>query len=329
MKSSYSNFFRCHRGAIMGLSILSVMIFHYGIQMPLLHTISLYGWIGVDMFIFLSAIGLCYSLEKNPCITDYYKRRALRILPTWWTYMVVVVIVSALTSLPHPSTISQIFLYFTGLGYWVSGYYNDFDNAHQVYFNEWFIPTLLVFYLIFPLLQKMNKKVTVVITVAVLFVTNIRLVLGFSHSIDLSYPRLLSFLIGIATYKFLLTETDRRTAALFKSIFIALPIVTFFLYRYSSFVSFRIFVSVSMPLMFYILGRIIDWTKSVKPLSFLGSISLELYLVHLYLKLPSFSIGNLYIDGDWLLIPFIAVNILAAWCFHVSIRYTLSFIKRY
>ena len=312
----------------MGLSIMSVMIFHYGIKMPLLHTISLYGWLGVDMFIFLSAIGLCYSLEKNPCITDYYKRRLLRILPTWWTYMVVVVIVSALTSLPHPSTISQIFLYFTGLGYWVSGYYDDFDNACQVYFNEWFIPTLLALYLIFPVLQKMNKKTTVVITVVDLLVTNILLTLGFSHSIDLSYPRLLSFLIGIATYKFLLTESDRRAAALFKGVFIVMPIVFFFLYRYSLFASFRIFVSVSMPLMFYILGRITDWSKTVKPFSFLGSISFELYLVHLYLKLPPFGIGSLYIDGDWLLIPFIAANVLAAWCFHISIRYALFVIKR-
>lgn len=78
----------------MGLSILAVMFFHFGIEMPLLHTISLYGWIGVDMFIFLSAIGLCFSLEKNPCITDYYKRRLLRILPTWWTYMIVVVMLN-------------------------------------------------------------------------------------------------------------------------------------------------------------------------------------------------------------------------------------------
>jgi hypothetical protein len=242
--------------------------------------------------------------------------------------MIVVVIVSALTSLPRPSTISQFFLYFTGLGYWVSGYYDDFDNACQVYFNEWFIPTLLALYLVFPVLQRMNKKVTVVITVAVLLVTNILLALSFSHSIDLSYPRLLSFLIGIATYKFLLTETDRHTATLFKSIFIVIPIVAFFLYRYSSFTSFRIFVSVSMPLIFYFLGKITDWTKTVKPLSFLGSISLELYLVHLYLKLPPLSIGCLYIDGDWLLIPFIALNVLVAWCFQVFIHYAMSVVKR-
>lgn len=75
-----------YRQSLMGFAILWVFMLHTGeIGNPLWDSISSWGWSGVDMFLFLSAIGLCYSLNKdgNLGIIAFYKRRAIRILPPW------------------------------------------------------------------------------------------------------------------------------------------------------------------------------------------------------------------------------------------------------
>ena len=41
------------------------------------------GNIGVDMFLFLSGIGLWYSWTKQPSLKHFFKRRYLRIYPAW------------------------------------------------------------------------------------------------------------------------------------------------------------------------------------------------------------------------------------------------------
>ena len=41
------------------------------------------GNVGVDIFLFLSGVGLWFAWTKTPCISHFYRRRLLRILPTW------------------------------------------------------------------------------------------------------------------------------------------------------------------------------------------------------------------------------------------------------
>lgn len=53
-----------YRSALMGVAILWIMFYHSALNLPILNN----GYLGVDIFFFLSAIGLCYSFEKN---SDY------------------------------------------------------------------------------------------------------------------------------------------------------------------------------------------------------------------------------------------------------------------
>ena len=73
-----------YRGELMGAAILFIILFH----IPLPRSDTFFGLhrcgnIGVDMFLFLSGVGLWYSWVKNPSTSHFYKRRLLRIFPTW------------------------------------------------------------------------------------------------------------------------------------------------------------------------------------------------------------------------------------------------------
>ena len=72
-----------YRAELMGFAILWIFMLHSGaIGNPIYDTIRKFGWAGVDIFFFLSALGLCYSLNKNNNLKDFYLRRLNRIMPT-------------------------------------------------------------------------------------------------------------------------------------------------------------------------------------------------------------------------------------------------------
>ena len=98
--------FRCiskYRGVLMGLSILSILIFHYtedcvnagyNLIAPVVDFKNYVGSCGVDIFLFLSGLGLYYSFKKNSDIKQFYQKRLTRILipyfmvaiPAWLIY---------------------------------------------------------------------------------------------------------------------------------------------------------------------------------------------------------------------------------------------------
>lgn len=67
-----------------GIAILFVVLYHLycrtglGVVAPFSK-----GAIGVDIFLFFSGYGLCYSYEKNT-LKKFYWRRFKRILPMFW-----------------------------------------------------------------------------------------------------------------------------------------------------------------------------------------------------------------------------------------------------
>ena len=68
----------------MGAAMLFVMFFH--VSMPkseLMYGVVRCGNIGVDMFLFLSGIGLWFSWTKTPSLRYFYWRRYIRIYPAW------------------------------------------------------------------------------------------------------------------------------------------------------------------------------------------------------------------------------------------------------
>lgn len=94
------------RTALMGVAIIMILIFHYTEDCKIYeaHYGGFVEWYktyvgssSVDLFLFLSGLGLYFSMKKNPGVAGFYRRRLVRILipylavaiPAWYVYDVV------------------------------------------------------------------------------------------------------------------------------------------------------------------------------------------------------------------------------------------------
>ena len=72
------------RGELMGAAMLFIILFHVALpREDMFYGLRRMGNVGVDMFLFLSGIGLWFSWTKNPSAKHFFIRRYLRIYPTW------------------------------------------------------------------------------------------------------------------------------------------------------------------------------------------------------------------------------------------------------
>ncbi len=135
-----------YRGELMGAAIVFIILFH----VPLARSDAFFGLrrcgnIGVDMFLFLSGIGLWYSWVKNPFVRHFYKRRLLRIFPTW-------LVISSIYYLQRfnfeTGDYLDLFLDITiNWGFWL----ND-----ELTF--WYVPAIMMLYLWAPLYMKLIQQ---------------------------------------------------------------------------------------------------------------------------------------------------------------------------
>lgn len=152
MDFSWNNIMK-QRNSIFGIAAMWVIFFHtYRVlKMPniigLSHIFSI-GNIGVDIFLFLSAIGLSFSIEKNT-IVNFYKNRIKRIIVPW-----------ILIALPYfvwfevldgfvIQDISSVSLDVSTLSFWFA---SDFANL-----ATWYISFIVILYAIYPFLYRIYK----------------------------------------------------------------------------------------------------------------------------------------------------------------------------
>lgn len=133
------------RSGVFGLAILWIMLFHSSLRFhwPPLHLIKATGYAGVDVFLFLSGIGLYYSMEKDPSPARFYKKRALRVL---LPYLTVAVLYEGGRCLLGGITPGEFLANITFVSYW--------KNGVATY---WFLAAIVVFYAVYPLLHKVIK----------------------------------------------------------------------------------------------------------------------------------------------------------------------------
>ena len=174
----------------MGIAILWIFFYHTGVSVPGLHAIFSTGWIGVEIFFMLSGFGCCASLSKNPSVTAFYKRRAIRILPTWLTILLIMHLVGLHIGAHCPHTLWEGVQWYTGLGWWIGG---------MSY--EWYIPTLILFYLFSPLFFRMNERQILVGIGIAVFVGLLFQHFGLIEHVYMSYQRIPVFMLGFWAYK--------------------------------------------------------------------------------------------------------------------------------
>ena len=170
-----------YRSRIMGLSMLSIMLFHqYFTSIFPFNVFHSLGFWGVDIFLFLSGMGLVNSIEKNTT-KSYYKRRIVRLLPSCFICGTIKYTIFILLS---PSTL--VIKKGLNLGLWSCAS-----------LDLWFIYTIIILYTIAPLLYNLLKKWSIITTtiIILLFTINgltLRPVVGFDW---MSIPGVVSWTI--------------------------------------------------------------------------------------------------------------------------------------
>lgn len=269
-----------YRSSIMGVAALMIVAFHLhvlGMLPDWTKYLLRFSFVGVDMFLFLSGLGLCYSINKDGNLFHFYEKRFKRIFPSF-------IIVVLICGIGHKEEWWDILLGFSGLNYWLAPIFNL-----NPYF--WYVSLMILLYFLFPWLYKFIEessamKISYFIIGLILFPYIIHFAL--TNSYDYALPRMLPFTLGIIAYSF------RQRCKTLERDFIIISIIAFLILNvYSFFMSGQ---NIHKTLIqFSLLGLIgpgasciISIILNKKPLQWLnhiltpvGHVSLELYLVHL------------------------------------------------
>ena len=143
-----------YRGELMGLAIIFVILFHVGLpREDAFFGLKRMGNIGVDFFLFLSGMGLWFSWTKHPSLRKFYLRRFLRVYPTWLFMACLYYIPDFLNvNLTGHSGHSMNIIDLIGdiTINW------DFWMHNELTF--WYIPAIMVFYLVSPFYTMLIAK---------------------------------------------------------------------------------------------------------------------------------------------------------------------------
>ncbi len=182
MKKFSLNEISKYRNELFGLSIISIILFHFfyrvidnGSAGAMLSVAKVYdnivSSVGVEIFVFLSGVGLYFSMRKNSNVKQFYAKRMTRVLipyAVWgglyWICADILAKNEGITS----------FLYdFSFLSFWLDG--------ERVI---WYIGFIIAMYLIFPLIFKLVESKHSVVNLILMLVLSV----GFHGALNLFTP---------------------------------------------------------------------------------------------------------------------------------------------
>lgn len=290
---------------LFGIAALMVTFFHTYeldylklIDIPLLaelvNFIKRIGSCGVDIFLFLSGIGLYLSMSKNK-IGKFYKNRFIRIIPK---YLVILIIYSLfLEEFTYINVIERLF----GISFFTEGVRDG-----------WYIAFIMLLYLLFPLIYKIFKKYDVfALFCSTMFFVIFNVLLSiflpdlyFRWEVGLT--RIPVFLIGTYFGK-KIYEGSKISIKMIKYSFVVHLLILIILYLNVDLKHFAVFSRyLYCPLAICSVINV-AWLYSfiknknmliLKPINFIGNCSLEMYLLYektCYILLVCFSMKS-YIE---------------------------------
>ena len=316
-----------YRSELMGVAILWVMFFHLVAKGPLIFNFSVLspilgiGYGGVDIFLFLSGLGLYFSFRKSINLKSFYIRRVIRILPT---YIVVNIVYGILSKM----SILDIFYNITTIGYWLNTSYYD-----------WYIPAILMLYLFFPLLYKAIESFPVIFILSISSISCLMIIVSlyFTHFQldDIRFffiARVPIFVVGIYMGK--LINENKINLAYISWLFMCVGLILLYFvkqhtmwFKLGSGVQQIPFVLITpgLCLLCAVIFNVISLIFC-RFFSFCGRLSLELYLVHLHLfsALPFYPKSHklLYVCGLF------CISFILAYILHRTILYVTAYFQR-
>ncbi len=137
-----------YRTQLMGLAALWILCFHEWV--PVLGNVPVLGWVegfikntgfcGVDMFFFLSGMGLPFAIAKSSLGQFYYKRLRRLAIPF--------LVIATVRMLTEQWLFGNYLKAITGYSFYTS----------NMYTLLWFVPAIASFYLVFPLYYRFMSR---------------------------------------------------------------------------------------------------------------------------------------------------------------------------
>lgn len=266
------------RQPLMGLSMLAIMLFHQWFfksnPFPF-NVFHNFGHWGVDIFLFLSGMGLTRSLQRNS-ISTYYKRRFFRIVPSCLVFGITKYIIFILLG---ASIIVRQAL--------------NIGVISIASMDLWFIDAIVILYIISPFLYKFLRDTPILATICIFIVYLVSSYLVSVEApdritplgiISLTIKRLPVFSLGM--YMSISKKWNRNFMYISTS-FLLLAIIMTIVKKMDfeipyHYVIHSLILAIGTPSMILICIQLIRSLHSIfiKLLSIIGDYSLELYLVH-------------------------------------------------
>ena len=258
-----------YRSELMGWSILWIMMLHFTFtQIKPLGFIAQYGFAGVEIFMLVSGLGLFYSLHSNHDIFLFYKKRLLRIFPTYYLLGILASI------LIFHDNIIDYFLRCSTLGFWTGGIY-----------WEWYIPSIVLLYLISPIIKYiLDKKYFILLLclcISILVITYYiicqRNILDRVHFFFLY--RIPAFVLGMACAYWI--KNNISTKYYYAFLLAGIPFFIWIFPQHHQFYNFKYFsLLFLLPLFTIIFIFISKHIECINPIiKLIGNASLEIYLI--------------------------------------------------
>ncbi len=255
----------------MGFAMVLVVVYHvvsrFCLDTNWLGTFLLRGYVGVDVFLFFSGLGLCFSCSRNT-LSKFYRNRFTRVLPL---YVFMAIIASILHHITEGGggNLWDYFCNITALSFYRLGGWTV----------EWFLPSLMTFYIFFPLVfKKFSVKAIILLCLASELIV---LSIPMEWDIECFIARVGIFLLGILFYR-------NRDDSLYmlKCVAVSLALfATYYIFTHTVNIPFPrfLFMSLFAPLTIYVFSIIIiqKWTGGLKRvLAWIGKYTLEIYVAN-------------------------------------------------
>ena len=316
-----------YRGELMGIAMIFIFLFHVALpRSDMFFGLRRVGNIGVDMFLFLSGVGLWFSWMKHPSLKHFFKRRYLRVYPAWF-------IISCLYYIPH--------FHGGGVRAWVD-LIGDITINWDFWLHDelkfWYIPAMMMLYLFAPPYMQLIRRhpvyrwlpvVMILWCILVQYVSPIHNAVG---HIEIFWSRVPIFFIGINMGE-AVRRKDKMDGASIWMILIVFAMTlsaSIFLEQelhghFPIYVERMLYIPLTITtilLLNRVFRRTPKWFNTI--FKFVGALSLECYLIHIHFVLD-------YMPKTWgywtSFLVCLLITMPLAWVLSKIVDYISNFIE--
>ena len=279
--------FKKFRTELMGFAIIWIMLFHgeefyKGLKLPIFTFVIGRGNVGVDIFLFLSGFGLYYSLNANKDTISFYRRRIIRVLIP---YLLISVPYWIYNTVRKDGSALDFFSNLTGVSFVTKGVP-----------TTWYIFLIIFLYIAYPFVFKIEREYGLIGDVMLIFSSIVISLLIYNlniqlyHNIEIALTRIPCFIFGSLSAR--LYEKKRKIDNTF---FIMYTIISIGIFGLSAFMNSKDHLLAVMMYRYGSAGAgliamyvccifLTLFEKRIRLLNILGGVSLELYLLHIFIR---------------------------------------------